>query len=429
MKKFKSHHQEQSSFKKMTIAYCTAFIAGFCVMVIEIVAGRLIARFLGVSLYTWTSVIGVVLAGISLGYYVGGRIADRYPPQITLSKLFIAASITCLLVPVLNNLMGAFPIVLRLSWPVRITLHVAILFFLPSTFLGMISPVVAKFALDQGLGTGRTIGNIYACGSGGSIAGTIVAGFFLIASMGSVAVIWTIAGILTAVGVFYSKRGRLAYAWLTVFAFLVFVSFSDAAWAKTMAVGLFLSEPRQEELVYAKDSQYSYIRILENTKKPGICEFKLDNLVQTKMKIGEPANLKYAYGCHRIFGGIVRNPNFNKEDLSVLHLGGGGYLFPRYVEKVFPKSRNEVIEIDPEATKAAIKAFGLSEESGIVIHHSDVRNYVEDLLRRKRRGEDIQLFDLIYCDVFLGGVAVPYHLVTYEINQKIALLLKPGGRY
>ena len=101
-------------------------------MVVEIIAGRLIARYLGVSIYTWTSVIGVVLAGISLGNYIGGRIADRYKPKRALSALFIFASLSCVVIPPLNQILGNFPLVLHLSWVIRITLHVAAIFFLPA---------------------------------------------------------------------------------------------------------------------------------------------------------------------------------------------------------------------------------------------------------------------------------------------------------
>lgn len=70
-------------------AYVITFIASFCILVIEIVAGRIMAPFVGVSLYTWTSIIGVVLAGISIGAYLGGNLADRFPSRKTLGWLLL----------------------------------------------------------------------------------------------------------------------------------------------------------------------------------------------------------------------------------------------------------------------------------------------------------------------------------------------------
>jgi len=417
---------KQGKVKNLVIAYLTAFISGFCVMVVEIIAGRLIARYLGVSLYTWTSVIGVVLAGISFGNYIGGRIADRFQGERALSVLFVLGSLSCAIVPSLNNLMGNFPLLLRLSWPVRITIHVAMIFFLPSAILGMISPVVTKFALDQGFKTGRTVGTIYAWNVGGSILGTFVTGFFLIAHLGSISVVWTVAGVLGVVGLLYG-RSFFSYSWIVILIFLIFVSFSSLSWTKMVAGHLFLVEPDKDEVIYEKDSQYSYISIVK-TPQPGVYEFMLDGLTHSRMNLDEPTNPEYIYGYHRIYVDILKNLSVKNEQLSVLVLGGGGYVFPHYIEKFFPASRIEVVEIDPEVTKAAIKAFGLSKKSGWKIHHLDARNYSDDLIRGKKAGKKVQGFDFIYCDVVFG-VAVPYHLTTYEFDKKIAQLLKPDGFY
>jgi len=134
-------------------------------MVIELVAGRIIARFLGSSLYTWTSIIGVVLAGITIGNYVGGRLADRFRTVKVLTLMFAACAAACLVIIGLNTLVGSWTWLWQLNWPTRILLHVTVVFLLPAAFLGTISPVVAKMALEKGLPTGRTVGDIYAWGA------------------------------------------------------------------------------------------------------------------------------------------------------------------------------------------------------------------------------------------------------------------------
>ena len=412
----------------LTMSYATSFIAGFCVMVVEIIAGKLIARYLGASLYTWTSVIGVVLAGISFGNYMGGKIADRFSPRKTLSALFILASLACVLVPVVNNLLGYHAFTLRFTWPLNIVAHVGLTFFLPSCLLGIISPVVAKFALDQGFKTGRTIGNIYAWGALGSILGTFITGFFLISAMGSVAIIWTVAGILMLVGMLYSSRSFFARIWVGAFIFLCLISFAPLTWASRMASSLFLTDSEKGSVVYAKDSPYAYISVSRDKLNPRILNFTLDNLIQTKINVDDALNLNYSYKCHNLFVSIVENLRPLKEDPAILNLGGGGYIVPRYIKNRLPKSRVEVVEIDPEVTKAAVYAFGLPEDSGIIIHHMDARNYIKQAVTRKNRGEDIYLFDFILSDV-LGSVAVPYQLTTREYNEKIARLLAPEGVY
>ena len=96
--------------------------------------------------------------------------------------------------------MGIF-VVSELAW--RVFSHVSIVFLIPSTLLGTISPVVAKMALERGLPTGRTVGDIYAWGAAGSIAGTFLAGFYLIAAMGTIAIIWTVGAALLLMAIFY----------------------------------------------------------------------------------------------------------------------------------------------------------------------------------------------------------------------------------
>src|SRR4030043_2139367 len=91
-------------FLPLLIPSATVFISSACIMVLELVAGRIIARHLGASLYTWTSVIGVVLTGITIGNYLGGRIADRFPAKKALASLLGISSAACVAVIILNNL-------------------------------------------------------------------------------------------------------------------------------------------------------------------------------------------------------------------------------------------------------------------------------------------------------------------------------------
>lgn len=199
---------KNKGFLSIFIPAATVFLSSACIMILELVAGRLLAKNLGSSLYTWTSVIGVVLAGITVGNYMGGRIADRFPARKALALLLGISSVACVTTVILNNLVGEWIWLWKLSWPAHVLTQVFLVFMLPSALLGTISPVVAKMALDQGLPTGRTVGDIYACGAAGSIAGTFLAGFYLIAAMGTVAIIWTVAAVLMLMAILYWIRFR-----------------------------------------------------------------------------------------------------------------------------------------------------------------------------------------------------------------------------
>ncbi len=211
---------KKKAFLPILVPSATVFISSFCIMVLELVASRLIARHLGSSLYTWTAVIGVVLTGITIGNYIGGRLADKFPAKNTLAILFAISSASCAVILLLNQLVGHWVFLWKLSLPLRIFTHVSLVFLLPSTMLGTISPVVAKMALDRGLPTGRTVGDIYAWGAAGSIAGTFAAGYLLIATMRTTSIIWTVGGVLLLLAILYGKRIYLLYVWAVIFIIL-----------------------------------------------------------------------------------------------------------------------------------------------------------------------------------------------------------------
>ena len=183
-----------------TVPNLIVFFANVAIMVIELVASRLVARYIGSSLYTWTSVIGIILAGMSLGNHLGGRLADREAPERVLPALFLIAAVLSLGVLWLIAWTGRAAFLVELSWPVRIFTTVTLVFFAPACVLGVIPPVVARLALDRARSTGSAIGNVYAWGAVGSILGTFATGFFLLSYFGTRAIVFTAAGLLALIG-------------------------------------------------------------------------------------------------------------------------------------------------------------------------------------------------------------------------------------
>ncbi|MCK4913460.1 MAG: fused MFS/spermidine synthase [Planctomycetes bacterium] len=413
-------------FLSIAIPSATVFISSACIMVLELVASRLIARHLGSSLYTWTSVIGVVLAGITIGNYLGGRIADKFQARKTLAVLFALSSAACVVIVILNSIVGEWMWLWHFSWPVRIFTHVSLVFLLPSVLLGTISPVVAKMALDKGLATGRTVGDIYAWGAAGSIAGTFLAGFYLIATMGTVAIIWTVGGTLLLMAILYGIRLWGLYIWAIFFIVLATTATTPVTWAKTVGENLGLREKSNPNIIYESESQYCYIAVKQLSKKPDRRLFMQDKLKHSEIVMDDILDLRYPY--EQIHAAATHLLSQNKNKLSVLVIGGGGYVFPRYVEKVWPGSRIDVVEIDPGVTEAAIQAFGLSRNTSINTINMDARNYVDELLVKDRNGKEIPRYDFIYEDA-LNDYSVPYQLTTKEFNDKIAQILTDDGVY
>ena len=175
-------------------AYIITFIASFCSLVIEMVAGRILAPFVGVSLYTWTSIIGVILTGISIGAYIGGQARGPLPAQ---EHAWPAASAfghrSPVIIP-LTNMVAAYRFPFSLMW--RIFTVTAIIFFIPGCILGTISPVVVRLTLQSLNKAGNVIGKIYAFSTLGAIIGTFATGFLLISWMGTRNIIFTMGVIL-----------------------------------------------------------------------------------------------------------------------------------------------------------------------------------------------------------------------------------------
>jgi spermidine synthase len=430
-------------------------------MGIELVAGRMMAREVGASLYAWTSVIGVILAGITAGNFFGGRIADRFEARKTLGVLFFLASLAAVSILLLDFEAGKW---LRwdepgqtLSWPLRIAIHTTLVFFIPSASLGLLGPVIAKWALDRGSEAGRTVGNVYAWGALGSILGTFLAGFYLIQALGTGGVLFAVGGVLATLGVLLSARSSwtlLAVTW-PLFLVGLFVLYApegtgsqEWVWAEGKLV---LEDHRAPAMVYQKESQYSHVRVTEARAKAseGSQEARylyLDNLLHAVCVPGEPARLEYGY--EKIYALLTERFGRAREDLSALFLGGGGYVFPRYVKARWPRSKLEVAEIDPAVTQANFAAFGLRPEEVRIVeagdpaalpgaagagesasrpieaYHLDARNHVEDLLKRKAAGGGFEPFDFVYGDAF-NDFSVPFHLVTVEFSAKVRDLLRP----
>ncbi|HPO13827.1 MAG TPA: fused MFS/spermidine synthase [Candidatus Hydrogenedentes bacterium] len=187
----------------LVCAIATVFLSNAAIMVVELVAGRLVSRYLGQSLYTWTAIIGVILAGMSLGNYLGGRMADRMRPLRTLAGLFLLAAASCVVILPLNFANGNWPLLIHLSWPLRIALHTTFVFLLPAAVLGAISPVVVKAALPWGRGPGRSVGAVFAAGAAGSIAGTFLAGFWLIFTLSASHILLLSAAVMLLLALSY----------------------------------------------------------------------------------------------------------------------------------------------------------------------------------------------------------------------------------
>jgi tetratricopeptide (TPR) repeat protein/MFS family permease len=410
----------------MIVPSATALFAGVCLMTLVLAASRLIARSVGSSLYTWTSVVGVVLTGLSIGNYFGGRSADRYHTRRALAVLFGLSSAACVGMVVANNLAGEWLGLWRLSWPGHVLLHVLLVLLVPSTLLGAVSPFVAKMALDQGLASGRTIGSLYAWGAVGGIFGTFLAGFFLMGAFGCATIIWFIGAAMLLVAVLYWISCLAMYLWAMVFMALATMGMAGSPWAQEAGTAALLRERLDPSVVYETQTPYCHVSVERIARRPEKRAFVQDNFPRGEMVVNDVTHLQDFHS--RAFAALTRGSGGDRKRLSLLVLGAGGYIFPRYLKAVWPESHVEVVENDPGVTRAAREAFGLDRHTAIETIRMDARSYVDRLSKRGRRGQAAGRYDFVYEDALCDS-AVPFPLVTREFHGQIAGLLADDGVY
>ena len=188
------------------VPYLIVFTASACTLILEIVAGRILAPVIGVSLYTWTSIIGVVLAGISVGNYLGGLTADRFPARLTLGIILLVSGVlTVIILPLISfvgELVGGMPLL------PRIVVLTAALFLPVSVILGMVTPIVIKLELRELSRTGDIVGRFYAISTAGSILGVFLTGFVLIQWIGTRPIVLAVAIVLFAMALLFGDCGK-----------------------------------------------------------------------------------------------------------------------------------------------------------------------------------------------------------------------------
>ena len=405
-------------------AAAVVFIASFCTLVIELVAGRILAPYVGVSLYTWTSIIGVVLAGISGGAWAGGWLADRRPVASTLGWLLLASGIAAILIAPATTLFASDDGLLTTAGIAmtllrRVVILSFLLFFVPSFLLGMISPVAVKLAVRDLATTGSVVGKIYALSTLGSIAGTFVTGFYLVARFGTRATVVGVGVVLIASALTF---GGLLRGVGRVVAMVMLAAGCLYAGTRTTDAPPPYRNPElpgpKTGIVHTEESQYYTIaveRTVRGDNGAPLHALHLDHLVHSYADLADPSYLEYGY--LELFLDVVEWTARKGSRFRVLFIGGGGYTLPRLLEREYPQAQIDVVEIDPAVTGVAQRYFGLQRNTRIRTFHEDARWFA---LRAHER------YDAIFIDAF-NDLSVPYHLTTREHTLQLQRLLAPDG--
>jgi spermidine synthase len=408
----------------------TVFISGGVLLSVEIMASRVLAPFFGNSLFVWGAVIGVVLAGLALGYAVGGAVADRAPAPALLVAVLLLGSVGVLLIPVLDD--RVLELVVRWDPGPRLNpvLAMVLLFGAPSVLLAAVAPIAVRLRAPELAVLGRTAGRLFSVSTCGSIVGTFVTAFWLVPSFGLNQLLALLAAALFVAAVIVAVAERL---WLAAaVALAACMGAVAASFAVAPHTGATLSEAasrnwspvfRQREeltghdpaysgkIVFQKDTQYHRLAVLDTAD--GIRELRFDSSYQSAMSLASPYKTIYRYTDYMQLG-FAYNPA--ARDVLMIGLGAGSAV--KRIWRDFPAVSMEVVEIDPVVRDVARRYFAMPAD-GPRLHTTieDGRQY----LTRTDRDWDVIMLDTYYSD------SIPFHMVTLEFLELVRTRLAQDG--
>ena len=380
-------------------------------MALELLGSRLLAPVFGDSIFVWGSLIGVVLAALSAGYVVGGKIADIRPRFEALSAVIFASGLLILLLPAFAPLLFNSVLGLNIGERYSPLLATTLLLGPPSVLLGTVSPYAIRLAADNVERIGKASGNLYALSTLGSIAGTFLTVFFLIPVFGVNKIIFGM-GITLLVVAFLGLSNRLRVIILLVLIVLPFaapymVNRQLVVAAYTLALG---------DTIYQTDTPYHHL-VVADYYDPSVQStvriLIMDDNLHSAMDLQDPNRTVFSYTDYFNLGFLI-NPNISR----VLFIGGGGFTGPKQFLRDYRNVTVDVAEIDPEVTTVAEQYFGVNASNPrLHIYNDDGRIFLEQTNQR---------YDLIVLDAYSRSY-VPFHLMTLEFFNLITRHLTPNG--
>ncbi|MCB0323561.1 MAG: fused MFS/spermidine synthase [Bdellovibrionales bacterium] len=396
-----NHKRWQAARLQLTVLVC-----GAVVMALELAGSRVVAPFLGTSVFVWTSLIGVILAALSVGYTWGGRLADRRPEVALLGRIVLIAALLTGILSVLQ-----YPVLVVLS-----SLHLdlrlgtivasAVLFAAPAVVLGMVAPFAVRLTLNDVEHSGQLVGRLYALSTVGSIIGTFLSGFLLIAYLGTRTLILVLALLLALTSVLVAPSSDRITKFTVLLALGLLILAGSAFEQRLTASGMrdFDTSYQRALVLDMKDDSTGRIARALATDPLGS---------QSIMFVDNPTELAADYSkfYHLAF-------HFNPAAEHVLLLGGGAYSVPKDFIARYEQVTLDVVELDPGITAIARELFFLSDDPRLSIYHEDARTFLNRSTTR---------YDAILVDVFASSPSVPFHLTTTEAVAALHRALTQEG--
>jgi len=398
----------ETKFKKLYLLVL-AFTNGMAIMAVEISASRLIAPYFGTSTFVWTNVIGVIMIALAIGYYLGGKLADKNPDLRLLLKIILIACLVLLIIPFLTSPLVEFlnkSILIFKSASLLIfggsLITVSLLFILPIVLLGIVSPFIIKLMANLDPQVGKDAGLVFSVSTFGSILGTFLPVLIFIPYLGTRKTIIAFSLLL----IFICLIGLFKKNWLAFVLILILPAF----WLKLPDI------KNAQGAVFEDESVYQYFQVLDkdNLRNLSINE-GLGIFSVLNKKPGEVLTDSY-FDYYNLL------PYLDGNDINqnILILGLAGGTISTQLNHFFGNDYNlhlDGVEIDQKVIEAAKKYFNLTNPS-LTIYNFDGRNFL-DLYNKK--------YNAIVIDVYANQLYISFHLTTKEFFTLVKVHLAPNG--
>lgn len=378
------------------------FISGAVVMILELTGSRILAPYLGNSLPVWTGLIGIILGSLSIGYLLGGKLADQKPNPTMLGIILFLSGCTLCIIPLLSKVLLPLLFATDLDIRMQVSLAAIILFTLPSICLGMVSPYAIRLRLQNLATSGSTAGKLYALSTVGSIFGTFFAGFFLIAFLGSQTILYMLSGVMILLSLLLF--GRMWWKSLFIFLFVVGVFYKiDSIYVNDSHTPLLDTDTAYNRVLIFESQEFNSSKIRR--------ELLLGNVRNSAMYTN---NEELVYLYTRYYRLV---DHFVPEVKSALMIGGGAYSYPKDFIRTHHQATLDVVEIDPGLTEIAKEYFSFKPTVRTRVFHEDGRIFLN---RQQKK------YDAIINDAF-SDYTHPFQLTTKEAVMRMSDLLNPQG--
>lgn len=389
-------------------------------MSLEFSVSRLLIPVFGSSIYTWGGLIGIVLVGLSSGYHLGGKLADKGPTFEKFCSILFSAGLYVLFIPFISSLIIDLTTAIINMYPdesennyinnLHSILTTFLLIIIPTILLGMISPYAIKLSAKTLDKLGNISGNLYSVSTIGSIAGTFLTVFISIPLLEIDQVLYSLGIILIVSSLIGLKLIPKILVLILLTIFSLSLLFSDINVVSLDFKNLHL-HPGQ--LIYETETLYSHLDVIDNYGSINSRALVLNGYPHSIMDKADPYSLESDYT--KFFPlGLLLNDNTTR----VLFIGGGGFSGPKYFMQYYPNVSVDVVEIDPQVVEVAKKYFFLDTSN------PKIRIYTEDAREFLLNSEG--KYDVIILDAFSKDY-VPFHLMTTEFYSLLFYKLVDDG--